>query len=100
MQTQQVVVDAPVGKVQEEATTSRGKKSKPDADIDMFLDTEIKMEVDEDGDYNINPIKSTVKNKQKSSIKKGAKGKNRGINLHLCLNTLGETPLGLSTNSG
>jgi hypothetical protein len=45
MQTQQVVVDAPVGKGQEEATTSRGKKSKPDADIDMFLDPEIKMEV-------------------------------------------------------
>jgi hypothetical protein len=78
MQTQQIIVDAPVGKGQEEATTSRGKKSKPDADIDMFPDTEIKMEVDEDEDYNVNPIQSTVKHKQKSTIKKGAKGKKQG----------------------
>jgi hypothetical protein len=75
MQTHSIVFDAPVGKGQEEATTSRGKKSKPDANIDMFLDTEIKMEVDEDEDYNINPIQSTVKHKNKSAIKKGAKGK-------------------------
>jgi hypothetical protein len=37
MQTQQVVVDAPIGKGQEEDTTSRGKKSKPNADIDIFF---------------------------------------------------------------
>jgi hypothetical protein len=78
MQTQQVVVDAPVGKGQEEATTSRGKKSKPDADIDMFLDPEINMEVDVDEDYNVNPIQSTVKHKQKLTIKKSAKGKKQG----------------------
>jgi hypothetical protein len=44
----------------------------------MFLDTEIKMEVDEDGDYIVNPIKSTIKNKKKSTIKKGSKGKKKG----------------------
>jgi hypothetical protein len=38
MQIQQVIVDYPVGKAQEEATTSRGNKSKPNVDIDMFLD--------------------------------------------------------------
>jgi hypothetical protein len=78
MQTQQVVVDSLVGKGQEESTTSRGKKSKPDADIEMFPDTKIKMEVDEDEYYNVNPIQSTVKNKHKSTIKKGFKGKKQG----------------------
>jgi hypothetical protein len=41
----------------------------------MFPDTEIKMEVDEDEDYNVNPIQSIFKHKKKSTIKKGAKGK-------------------------
>jgi hypothetical protein len=78
MKTQQVVVDALVCKGQEEATTSKGKKSKPNVDIDMFPDIEIKMEVDEDEDYNVNPIQSTVNHKHKSTIKKGAKGKRQG----------------------
>jgi hypothetical protein len=43
MQTQQIVVDTPVGRGQEEATTNRGNRSKLDADIDMFPDIEIKM---------------------------------------------------------
>jgi hypothetical protein len=75
MQNQQVIVDAPIGKGQEEATTSRGKKSKLDADIDMFPDPELKMEVYVDEDYNVNPIQSTVKHKHKSTINKSDKGK-------------------------
>jgi hypothetical protein len=70
MQTQQNPVDTPTNKGQEETTTNRGNKSKPDANIDMFSDTEIKMEVDTDEDYNVNPIKTTVKHKQKLTSKK------------------------------
>ena len=44
----------------------------------MFLDLEIKMEVDVNEDYNANPIQSTVKHKHKSTIKKSAKGKKQG----------------------
>jgi hypothetical protein len=40
----------------------------------MFLDTEIKMKMDEDEDYNVNPIQSTDKHKKKSIINKGTKG--------------------------
>jgi hypothetical protein len=40
-QTQQVPVDTSVDESQEEATTSRGKISKPDAEIEMFPDAEI-----------------------------------------------------------
>jgi hypothetical protein len=75
MQTQQIFGDAPVGKSQEEATTSKGKRSKPDENIDIFLDPEIKMEIDVDEDYTMNPIHSPVKKKHKSTIKKSAKGK-------------------------
>jgi hypothetical protein len=57
------------------ATTSRGKKSKPDEDIDIFLNPDIKMEIDEDEDYTMNPVQSPVKKKHKSTIKKNAKGK-------------------------
>jgi hypothetical protein len=63
MQTQQIFGDAPVAKSQEEATTSKGKRSKPDENIDV------------DEDYTMNPIHSPVKQKQKSAIKKSAKGK-------------------------
>jgi hypothetical protein len=75
LQTQQTIGDFPVGKDHEEATTSRGKKSKPDEDIDIFLNPEIKMEIDEDEDYTMNPVQSPVKQKQKSTSKKSAKGK-------------------------
>jgi hypothetical protein len=78
MQTQQIPVDTPADKGQVEATTSRGKRSKPDVDIDVFHDTEINMEVDTDEDYNVDPIKPTVKHKQKLTSKKSAKGKKQG----------------------
>jgi hypothetical protein len=80
MQTQQTFGDVPVGKGQEEATTSRGKKSKPDEDIDIFLNPEIKMEIDEDEDYTMNPIHSPVKKKHKSTSKKSEKGKKQRKN--------------------
>ena len=63
MQTQQIFGDAPIGKRRKESTTSKGKRSKPDENIDV------------DEDYTMNPIHSPVKQKQKSAIKKSAKGK-------------------------
>ena len=65
----------PVGKDHEEATTSRGKKSKPDEYIDIFINPDVKMEIDEDEDYTMNPVQSPVKQKHKSTNKKSAKGK-------------------------
>jgi hypothetical protein len=44
----------------------------------MFPNTEIKIEVDEDEDYNVNPTQSTIKHKQKSTIKKGVRGNKQG----------------------
>ena len=75
LQTQQTIEDFPIGKDHEKATTTQGKKSKPDEDIDIFLNLEIKMEIDEDEDYIMNPIHSPVKQKHKSTSKKSAKGK-------------------------
>jgi hypothetical protein len=45
-------------------------------DAKLFPDIDIKMEEDTDEDYNVNPIKPTVKHKQKLTSKKSAKGKN------------------------
>ena len=56
LQTQQTIGDFPVGKDHEEATTSRGKKSKLDKDIDIFPNPDIKMEIDEDEDYTMSPV--------------------------------------------
>jgi hypothetical protein len=78
MQTLQVIFDPAVGKVHKEATTSRGKRSKPDEYMDMFLDPEINMEVYIDEDYNVNPFQSTINRKQKLTSKKSAKGKKQG----------------------
>ena len=72
-QTHQIHVDTPVDENQEKATTRRGKRSKldaefkmfPDAKIEVFLDTDIKMEEDTDEDYNVGSIKPTVKHKHK-----------------------------------
>ena len=47
----------------------------PDAKIEVFLDTDIKMEEDTYEDYNVGSIKPTVKHKQKSTSKKGATDK-------------------------
>jgi hypothetical protein len=55
--------------------TNRGKRSKLDAEIEMFSNANIKMEEDTNEDYNISSIKPTVKHKQKSTSKKGATGK-------------------------
>jgi hypothetical protein len=85
-QTQQIPVDTPVDENQEKSTTNRGKRSKldaeiemfPDAEIEVFSDTDIKMEEDTDEDYNVGSIKPTVKHKQKSTSKKGATGKKQG----------------------
>jgi hypothetical protein len=56
LQTQQTIGDFPIGKEHEEATTIRGKKFNPDEDIDIFINPEIKMEIDEDEDYTTNPV--------------------------------------------
>jgi hypothetical protein len=45
--------------------TNKGKRPKLDAEIETFSDANINMEVDTDEDYNVNPIKPTVKHKQK-----------------------------------
>jgi hypothetical protein len=44
----------------------------------MFPDAEVKMEEDTDEDYNVGSIKPTIKHKQKSTNKKGAKDKKQG----------------------
>jgi hypothetical protein len=84
MKTQQIVVDTPAGEGQEESTTSRGKRSKPNVDIDMFLDPKIKMEVDTNEYYNVNPIESTIKHKQELTSKRSAKGKKIGEEIYTC----------------
>jgi hypothetical protein len=81
-QTQQFPVDTPVDENQDKATTNKGKRSKLDVEIErfphaeMFPDIDIKMEEYTDEDYNVNPIKPTVKHKPKLTSKKCAKGKN------------------------
>ena len=59
--TQKIPIDTPLDENQEKTTTSKGKRSKldaefkmfPDAKIEVFLDTDIKMEEDTDEDYNV-----------------------------------------------
>jgi hypothetical protein len=75
LQTQQTIGDFPVGEDHEEATTSRGKKSKTNEDIDIFPNPDIKREIDEDEDYTMSPVQTPVKQKHKSTSKKNAKGK-------------------------
>jgi hypothetical protein len=75
LKNQKTLEDLPIGEEHGEATTSRGKKYKSDEDIDIFLDREIKMEIDKDEDYTVNPIHSPVKKKHESTSKKNAKGK-------------------------
>ena len=78
-QTQKIPVDTLVDENQDKATTNKGKRSKLDVEIEMFLDAEmfpnidIKMEEDTDEYYNVNPIKPTVKQKHKLTSKKSAK---------------------------
>jgi len=66
--SQHIPVDTPVDDIQKKAMTNIGKRSKLDAEIEMF----IKMEEDSNEDYN---IKLKVKHKQKSTSKKGVTGK-------------------------
>jgi hypothetical protein len=84
--TQQIPTDTPVEENHDKATTSRGKRSKLDAEIEMFLDAQIevfsdidiKMEEDWDEDFNVGSIKPTVKHKQKLNSKRGATIKKHG----------------------
>jgi hypothetical protein len=67
-QTQHIPDDTLVDETHEEAMTSRGKRPKLDAEIEMFFDVDVKMEEDSDEDYD---IKTTVKHKPQATSKKG-----------------------------
>jgi hypothetical protein len=75
LQTQQTIGNFHIIKEHEEATNSRGKKFKPDEDINIFINPKINIEIDEDEDYTMNPVQSPVKQKHKSTSKKNEKGK-------------------------
>jgi hypothetical protein len=47
LKTQQTIGDFPVGEDHEKATTSRGKKSRKNEDIDIYSNPYIKREIDE-----------------------------------------------------
>jgi hypothetical protein len=51
LQTQQTIGDFPVGEDHVKVTTSRGKKPKTNEDTDIYLDPDIKREIDEYKDY-------------------------------------------------
>jgi len=75
LKTQQTIRDLHVGEDHEEATISRGKKSKTNEDNDVFPNPDIKREIDENEDYTISLVQTPVKQKQRSTSKKYSKGK-------------------------
>jgi hypothetical protein len=61
--------------VNENITTSRGKKVKIDKEIDVQFDPDIKEEPDEPEDYTTSLVQSLSKEKKQSTGKRVAKGK-------------------------
>jgi hypothetical protein len=77
LKTQQSIGDFPIGKYDDTCTTSRGKKPKMNEETDIYLDLDIKREFDEYEVYTTSPVQTPVKQKQQSTCKKIAKGKNQ-----------------------